>query len=147
MKKIWLMAALLVAGMMAFVSCGKDDKEPTFSSSDLVGTWVTIEEIYVVKMAGMTMVDEKTIYAVEDQESKMTFKADGTFVDEEDGSTGTWTLNGNKLKMVYSDEEYGVMEFKILKLDGSKAILEMNEVEEFMGVKTEVYSKTTHQKI
>jgi len=115
---LWLLSLLMIV-QVSFVSCNKDDDDDEVSPADIktaiIGTWksVSIECYYDgVKDDEETEISDDNNYELEE------FKSDGTFSYsyyyndvKEDGSTGTWTIDGSKITYIYSNgekEEYTV---------------------------------------
>ena len=116
MKKFFsfLTIALIAICAFSFASCSSDDDDETFSTSDVVGTWVTTS----VQTSDGNWVDlTKPLYA--SQRAYANFKSDGTYIGwgALGNGTGTWKLKGKTL-ITYVDGEVYIT-YKNLTLNGN----------------------------
>ncbi|MCF6279284.1 MAG: lipocalin family protein [Flavobacteriaceae bacterium] len=99
MKKLNLVCIILI-GLMIFSSCSSHDDSN--SDSIIIGVWKSIKRVHVCATGNEVIEDFPTCV----QESRLTFKSNGTFNDinyvSDDTGTcmlftenGTWTLIGN----------------------------------------------------
>lgn len=111
------------------------------SKSNIIGTWVTIQdegyEIYNGKKDTWN-----DTYKASDKEGLITFYANGTYENEED--EGTWTYSGNTLTSTsYEGKEKIVISYKVLNLTSTSMVVEYSEKDKDY----ELYEKVTLQKI
>lgn len=116
MKKIFsfLTIALIAICAFSFASCSSDDDDEKFSTSDVVGTWVTTS----IQTSDGTWVDlTKPLYA--SQRAYANFKSDGTYIGwgSLGNGTGTWKLKGNTLTTYVDGEVY--ITYKNITLNGN----------------------------
>lgn len=123
MKKIFifLLAGVICAG---FAACDDDDDEGgSYSSSDIVGTWV-VTYSYLEDLASG---ESEESY---DQDEKFAFRSDGTvYLYEKDDSSWEllglcqWKILGSSL-MLYNRDVY--LTFKIKNLTSTALTIEMS---------------------
>lgn len=124
MKKFTSLSFMLIAALMMFSSCSKDDDgAPALDLTLLEGTWTITKTVY--SSNGVSETDEES-------EGTYTFNADKTYLlsgfwDEE----GTYAVSGNKITLTTEDEsaEYEIKELTATNL----TVLESYEME-FGGV-------------
>ncbi|NDV69124.1 lipocalin family protein [Dysgonomonas sp. 25] len=101
---------LSVALMAGFSSCSDDDD---YSANDLVGTWKCIENAERVTTSNSkatALVNALLMVDDNDDDDRITFNEDLTFVDEESStyqSGGTYRVSGNKIYLKYTGESEG----------------------------------------
>ncbi|MDR2628095.1 MAG: hypothetical protein LBC40_08705 [Dysgonamonadaceae bacterium] len=125
--------SLLVMSSTAFTSC-KDEDDEEGASSDLVGTWVKIEDD--VNDSGTYY---KKTYDVSEEEEKITFNADGTCHTEE--VSGTYTYVDGWLTVTLRGK---ANKFKILSLTSSEFVRDAWAYENYTDGS---YAKATFRKI
>lgn len=108
----------MAVSTIGFTACEEDEDETvtTVNGVSILGTW-----------ADETEADPFT----------MTFHANGTFINAygqgEEPDSGTYSINGNKLTLVYSDGEKVV--FTVTEISASRAVLEDDFGEPYYWVK------------
>lgn len=132
---------MFVALSVGFASCGDDDENSDVTETGLVGTWeTTYSEGWIKDSAYPEENYEWNEPVTGDEISRVTFKADGTAVDDE-GDSFTWTLKGNVLTTTDGDGE--TASGKVLKLTDKELVTEFTIKE---GTSTG-YSKDTYKRI
>lgn len=133
---------MFIALSVGFASCGDDDENGDVSETGLVGTW---ESTYIEGwVKGSEDPEENGEWkgpTTGDEISRITFKADGTGIDDE-GDSFTWTLKGDVLTTT-SAYEGASGSGKILKLTDKELVVESTNIE---GAMTE-YTKITYKRI
>ncbi len=100
MKKTKLLLLAMMAFVVAFSGCSKDDDDD-FS---IVGTWQQ-ESFEMAVNFGIPGVDDMILFEDEDEDVTITFNEDGTgSVSDSDGTEPfTWNLSGNVLTISDND--------------------------------------------
>ncbi|MBB5397385.1 MULTISPECIES: lipocalin family protein [unclassified Mucilaginibacter] len=117
MKKLLLIALLLVGSSVAFTGCSKKtddggDQPSSVSKNKLVGKW-----LYVKFVEGG---DTETFNDGEYFE----FKADGTAYDSVDDDYAQWSVSGNKITFIVDGEPNIAT---VEKLTGSELVMSSND--------------------
>lgn len=127
MKKFKNVCMCMVAALLAITmfSCGDDDDETVGSESDLIGTWVVIQDEGYEKYDGETHPWNDTY--PEGKGDTYIFKADYTV----GGSMGrgTWSYKGNKLTIDYTEheDEEDIEVWTVLELTSTRLVKEYRE--------------------
>lgn len=114
MKKFTSLSFMLVAALLIFTSCSKDDETPALDASLLEGTWNYTK-------SEMTMSSgEESESSSNDEAGTYEFKSDKTLVITEDGysSEGTYSISGQTITITFDEEAqtYDVIELTANKL-------------------------------
>lgn len=125
MKKFTSLSFMLVAALLIFTSCSKDDEVPALDLTLLEGTWNFTES--EVTMTGM---DEPTSYP---EGGTFEFKTDKTLIVTVDGysSEGTYSISGRTITMTYDED---TQTYDVKELTASKFTVSQTEEIDF-GVK------------
>lgn len=139
-KKV--MYVCLMVAMMPFVSCDKDDDEV----ATIVGEWTQSHYVFERFEEGVS-VSTKTVVMEDGEIEDFTFESDGTYsfyfkefyngVADEETSTGTYILEGDKIILSDSEED-GTFEWGYSLVEGQ---LIFTDFEEY--VDNDVNKKTT----
>lgn len=123
MKKFTSLSFMLIAALLVFSSCSKDDDgAPALDFDLLVGTWDITES--EVSMGGQS---QKS-----DEEGSYQFNADKTFILNEYGyeDEGTYTTSGRTISLTI-DEETTI--YEVHELTDNKLTMFVTEKMEIMG--------------
>ena len=120
MKKyfLYLMAVIMIALVsVSFTACSSDDdEESSISKSELLGTWYTLEDDWVLVFNESTV----TQYEIWKTSGKYTlnsytvttkYKISGNKIVGEDGLNATASINGNTLKVTNGSESLTYTKF------------------------------------
>lgn len=141
------MVFLLSLTMVGLASCSDDDEGG--STSDLVGTWQS------VRWEEYEKVDGKIVYedSRNDDSSKMTFHADGTYdlyeytgKQWESSESGVWKYKGGKLYLSSDGYDYDD-DANVASLSSTQLVLDFLEIYTEDGEKHEWYYKEVYKKI
>ncbi len=133
MKKFTSISFMLIAALMMFASCSKDDDSaPALDLKLIEGEWTLTKT--VISWDG-----EETIG--EDSDKVYTFDADKTYsISAFREVEGTYTLNGNKISLTSEDE---TVVYEIKELTATNMIAVYSEKTEILGESFE-YSETIY---
>ncbi|MCF0220294.1 MAG: lipocalin family protein [Muribaculaceae bacterium] len=118
--------ALISCVMLTLPSCGKDDEpdSSTSKSGKLIGTWKLVDCQIFDQFAEAGWISEDAILYLQ-------FKSNGEYntvslqYDEVDKITnGTWSREGNDIKLYDDDLYYYGYTYKIVSLTSTKLVLE-----------------------
>lgn len=126
---------------VGFTACGDDDDDDGVSADKLVGTWELYWNAGYQKSNGEE--DRWDEAVTEADKEKITFKADGTGVND-DNESCTWKLDGKKLTITSGGESETVT---LLKLNSAELIVEYFEKGTDEDGTYEYYDKFTYKKI
>ncbi len=100
MKKVFSLMLVLLAMTISMASCSDDDDdEPETTQASIVGTWVLQESGYIE----VYMFDESGFFGCAWQE----------WPDDSGEEYGSWSVNGNTLRLTYDDGYTDVYKFKM----------------------------------
>lgn len=140
MKTIKFLSLLMFVALSAgFASCSDDDD---FDEADLVGTWETTWSEGWYKDTDYPEDNEEWNEAVTGDKTVVTFKANKQGIDGA-GDSFSWSLEGDKITLVYPNGSDSSLTGKILKLNSTTLIVESSSKE---GSES-YYEKTTYKKI
>lgn len=140
MKTIKFLSLLMFVALSAgFASCSDDDD---FEAADLVGTWESTWSEGWYKDTEYPDDNEEWNEATTGKDVMVVmFNADGKGVDAA-GDTFSWSLDGDKLTLVYSGKYAYTSVGKVLKLTDKELVVETSETE---GSESS-YEKTTFKR-
>ncbi len=100
--KIWSSLVLAVIMMPLVVSCGSDDDKTSSDSSALIGTWVCLEADFIFQITGTKFIQYEigvlsTGYYLYNNPFTTSYKVQGNKMTIEDGSSVTFSINGDEL--------------------------------------------------
>ena len=108
MKKyfLYLIAVLMIALVsVSFTACGSDDEEESsISKSELLGTWYTLEDDWVLVFNESTVTQYEILknsgkYSLNPYTVTTKYTISGNRIVGEDGLNATASINGNTLKL------------------------------------------------
>ena len=114
MKKYFFL--LLIAMPLFFVGCSSDDDEATLSKSELVGTWYTLEDDWVLVFNESTVTQYEIWknsgkYSLNSYTITTKYTIRGNKIVSEDGLNATASINGNTLKLTNGIESLNYTKF------------------------------------
>ena len=127
MKKFSSLSFMLVAALLIFTSCDKDDDgAPALDAKLLEGVWTANKQDWTMEVLGQS--ETETV----DVKISVEFKADKTYTMDDEGyeEGGTYSLSGNTLTMDSGDEK---TEHQVKELSAGK--LTVYTVDESTGFK------------
>ena len=102
--RIWSMLMLLILALPMMVACGGDDGDDvkTINKSDLIGTWYTLEDDWVI-VIGNSSVTQYEIwssggtYSLNSNTYTWNYTINGNRMISDDGQEATISINGNMM--------------------------------------------------
>ncbi|MBE6070321.1 MAG: hypothetical protein E7106_08960 [Prevotella sp.] len=102
--RIWSMLMLLILALPMMVACGGDDGDDvkTINKSDLIGTWYTLEDDWVI-VIGNSSVTQYEIwssggtYSLNSYTYTWNYTINGNRMISDDGQEATISINGNMM--------------------------------------------------
>ena len=101
--KIWSMVMLMVMAMPLMVACGSDsDDVKTINKSELMGTWYTLEDDWVIMIGNSSVVQYELwksggSYTFNPQTYTWNYTIEGNRMISDDGQWAEVSINGNKM--------------------------------------------------
>ena len=101
--KIWSMVMLMVMAMPLMVACGSDsDDVKTVNKSELMGTWYTLEDDWVIVIGNSSVVQYELwksggSYTFNLQTYTWNYTIEGNKMISDDGQWAEVSINGNKM--------------------------------------------------
>ena len=101
--KIWSMMMLMVMAMPLMVACGSDgDDVKTINKSELMGTWYTLEDDWVIVIGNSSVVQYELwksggSYTFNPQTYTWNYTIEGNRMISDDGQWAEVSINGNKM--------------------------------------------------
>ena len=101
--KIWSMMMLMVMAMPLMVACGSDgDDVKTINKSELMGTWYTLEDDWVIVIGNSSVVQYELwksggSYTLNPQTYTWNYTIEGNKMISDDGQWAEVSINGNKM--------------------------------------------------
>ena len=101
--KIWSMMMLMVIAMPLMVACGSDgDDVKTINKSELMGTWYTLEDDWVIVIGNSSVVQYELwksggSYTFNPQTYTWNYTIEGNKMISDDGQWAEVSVNGNKM--------------------------------------------------
>ena len=101
--KIWSMVMLMVMAMPLMVACGSDsDDVKTINKSELMGTWYTLEDDWVIMIGNSSVVQYELwksggSYTLNPQTYTWNYTIEGNKMISDDGQWAEVSVNGNKM--------------------------------------------------
>jgi hypothetical protein len=101
--KIWSMMMLMVMAMPLMVACGSDgDDVKTINKSELMGTWYTLEDDWVIMIGNSSVVQYELwksggSYTLNPQTYTWNYTIEGNKMISDDGQWAEVSINGNKM--------------------------------------------------
>ena len=101
--KIWSMVMLMVMAMPLLVACGSDgDDVKTINKSELMGTWYTLEDDWVIVIGNSSVVQYELwksggSYTLNPQTYTWNYTIEGNKMISDDGQWAEVSINGNKM--------------------------------------------------
>ena len=101
--KIWSMMMLMVMAMPLMVACGSDgDDVKTINKSELMGTWYTLEDDWVIVIGNSSVVQYELwksggSYTFNPQTYTWNYTIEGNKMISDDGQWAEVSINGNKM--------------------------------------------------
>ena len=101
--KIWSMMILMVMAMPLMVACGSDgDDVKTINKSELMGTWYTLEDDWVIMIGNSSVVQYELwksggSYTLNPQTYTWNYTIEGNKMISDDGQWAEVSINGNKM--------------------------------------------------
>ena len=101
--KIWSMVMLMVMAMPLMVACGSDsDDVKTINKSELMGTWYTLEDDWVIVIGNSSVVQYELwksggSYTLNPQTYTWNYTIEGNKMISDDGQWAEVSVNGNKM--------------------------------------------------
>lgn len=108
MKKYFYL--LLLAMPLLFVACSSDDDdEPSVSKSELVGTWYTLEDDWVLVFTETNVTQYEIwkssgVYSLNSYTITSKYTLSGNKIIDEEGRSSVIAISGNTLKLVNGNE-------------------------------------------
>lgn len=147
-KSVWLTGMLMLLSL-GLVSCSDDDNGGIGSTSDLIGTWEQVSEIYQLTEDGKIIESESGSKEYNGDSYRLTFREDGTVRGEEyDDDYGEYYFDGES-RWSYEDGKLTLdgVTMTVKKLTSSKLVLEDTEKFTEDGVVIECYYLAEYRKI
>ena len=100
----------LMAMPLFFMGCSSDDDDETIpSKSELIGTWYTLEDGWVLVFKESTVTEYKIEknsgkYSLNSYTLTSSYSIKGNKIVSEDGWNATVSINGNKLKLTEDEK-------------------------------------------
>ena len=101
--KIWSMMMLMILAMPLMVACGSDgDDVKTINKSELMGTWYTLEDDWVIVIGNSSVVQYELwksggSYTFNPQTYTWNYTIEGNKMISDDGQWAEVSVNGNKM--------------------------------------------------
>ncbi len=101
--KIWSMMMLMIMAMPLMVACGSDgDDVKTINKSELMGTWYTLEDDWVIVIGNSSVVQYELwksggSYTFNPQTYTWNYTIEGNRMISDDGQWAEVSINGNKM--------------------------------------------------
>ena len=101
--KIWSMMMLMILAMPLMVACGSDsDDVKTVNKSELMGTWYTLEDDWVIVIGNSSVVQYELwksggSYTFNPQTYTWHYTIEGNKMISDDGQWAEVSVNGNKM--------------------------------------------------
>jgi len=101
--KIWSMVMLMILAMPLMVACGSDgDDVKTINKSELMGTWYTLEDDWVIMIGNSSVVQYELwksggSYTLNPQTYTWNYTIEGNRMISDDGQWAEVSINGNKM--------------------------------------------------
>ena len=101
--KIWSMMMLMILAMPLMVACGSDsDDVKTINKSELMGTWYTLEDDWVIMIGNSSVVQYELwksggSYTLNPQTYTWNYTIEGNKMISDDGQWAEVSVNGNKM--------------------------------------------------
>ena len=101
--KIWSMMMLMILAMPLMVACGSDgDDVKTINKSELIGTWYTLEDDWVIVIGNSSVVQYELwksggSYTLNPQTYTWNYTIEGNKMISDDGQWAEVSINGNKM--------------------------------------------------
>ena len=101
--KIWSMMMLMIMAMPLMVACGSDgDDVKTINKSELMGTWYTLEDDWVIMIGNSSVVQYELwksggSYTLNPQTYTWNYTIEGNKMISDDGQWAEVSINGNKM--------------------------------------------------
>ena len=102
-QQIWSMMMLMVMAMPLMVACGSDgDDVKTINKSELMGTWYTLEDDWVIMIGNSSVVQYELwksggSYTLNPQTYTWNYTIEGNKMISDDGQWAEVSINGNKM--------------------------------------------------
>lgn len=114
MKKVLFL--LLMAMQLFFMGCSSDNDDTTLSKSELIGTWYTLEDDWVIAFNESTVTQYeiwKTSgkYSLNSYTVTTKYTISGNKIVGENGLNATASINGNTLKLSNGSESLTYTKF------------------------------------
>lgn len=122
------------------ISCSDDEQDGKIGNETILGRWVLIHEYERVSCPEEEPYIYEEDYKVSDEREILTFKKNGT-VEYDDGSSLSWTITGNTLKL---SEKGNSISMTVSKLTSSEMTMSY-KISDKDGCELE--SKGTYQRI
>jgi hypothetical protein len=101
--RIWSMTMLMVMALPLMVACGSDsDDVKTINKSELMGTWYTLEDDWVIMIGNSSVVQYELwksggSYTLNPQTYTWNYTIEGNKMISDDGQWAEVSVNGNKM--------------------------------------------------
>ena len=101
--KIWSMMMLMVMAMPLMVACGSDgDDVKTINKSELMGTWYTLEDDWVIMIGNSSVVQYELwksggSYTLNPQTYTWNYTIEGNKMISDDGQRAEVSVSGNQM--------------------------------------------------
>ena len=101
--KIWSMVMLMVMAMPLMVACGSDsDDVKTINKSELMGTWYTLEDDWVIMIGNSSVVQYELwksggSYTLNPQTYTWNYTIEGNRMISDDGQWAEVSVSGNQM--------------------------------------------------
>lgn len=107
MKKVLFL--LLIAMQLFFMGCSSDNDDTTLSKSELIGTWYTLEDDWVIAFNESTVTQYEiwktsSKYSLNSYTVTTKYTISGNKIVGENGLNATASINGNTLKLSNGSE-------------------------------------------
>ena len=102
-QQIWSMMMLMILAMPLMVACGSDgDDVKSINKSDLMGTWYTLEDDWVIMIGNSSVVQYELwksggSYTLNPQTYTWNYTIEGNKMISDDGQWAEVSINGNKM--------------------------------------------------
>ena len=102
-QQIWSMMMLMILAMPLMVACGSDsDDVKTVNKSELMGTWYTLEDDWVIMIGNSSVVQYELwksggSYTLNPQTYTWNYTIEGNKMISDDGQWAEVSINGNKM--------------------------------------------------
>jgi hypothetical protein len=100
--KMWSIMMLMVMTLPLMVACGGDDDVDTINKSELMGTWYTLEDDWVIVIGNTSVTQYELwarggVYSLNHYTYTWNYTINGNKLISDDGQEATVSINGNTM--------------------------------------------------